>query len=302
MSLNLCKTVIDILKETPEKHFTARELAEEIVKRKPNDCQTKMEKSENIHDKGALVNQLVAEIGARRELLEKSNIKMTAERPRQYYYTTKTDEEEIVEAEKVSSKNKHPEQALYPLLCQYLATELKLYPKRIDEKTSSNSKGKNGNMWLHPDIVGLENLSKDWNDNVIKCANANAFNKTSLWSFEVKLKINLSNVRSDFFQTVANSSWANYSYLVAPEIDDKAINELRILCGRYKIGVIRLNKENPTESEILIPASERQTPDWDMINRIAKENSDFMNFINHITYFYQTGKLDPRDWDIPSKD
>lgn len=35
-----------------------------------------------------------------------------------------------------------------------------------------------------------------------------------------------------------------------------------------------------------------------MIDRMVKENSDFREFINLITEFYQTGKLKNRDWDI----
>ncbi len=52
-----------------------------------------------------------------------------------------------------------------------------------------------------------------------------------------------------FFQTVSNSAWANYSYLVAADIDERALNELQILCKAYNIGVIKLNKDNPLERE-----------------------------------------------------
>ena len=305
--MNLSKTVVDILKSHPEQYFTARELAEEVIKLKPEEAQAKINRSKatvvTIDNKEALSNQLVAEIGAYRKRIQNisSNVKTTAERPRRYYYSEKNDAEEIVEAEKASKQNGHPEHDSYPLLCQYLYNELNIFPKRIDEKKSSNSKGKNGNIWLHPDIVGLKNLSNGWSMDVISCANKHAFNKTSLWSFEVKVKINLSNVREYFFQTVSNSSWANYSYLVAQEIDDNAMNELRILCSGHRIGLIKLEKDNPTESQILIPAPERQAVDWDMIDRIVKENSDFKEFINLITEFYQTGKLKERDWDIPQE-
>lgn len=227
------------------------------------------------------------------------NIKITAERPRKYYYSEKTDVQEIKDAEKVSKTNGHPEHDSYPLLCEYLYNELNIYPKRIDEKKSSNSKGSNGNKWLHPDIVGLKNLSEGWNQDVISCAGKHAFNKTSLWSFEVKIKINLSNVREYFFQTVSNSSWANYSYLVAQTIDEKAMDELRILCSGHNIGLIQLNCENPSESQILIPAIEKKELDWDMIDRITKENPDFKEFVNLITEFYQTGKIKTREWEVP---
>lgn len=303
MALNLNKTVVDVLKRNPDKYFTARQLAEWIWDNKRDECIAKMERSKAIDSGEALINQLVAEIGAHKRLLSlSSNIKITAERPRKYYYSEKSDAEEIKDAEKVSKSNGHPEHDSYPKLSEYLYNELNVYPKRIDERKSSNSKGNNGNKWLHPDIVGLKNLSDGWSPDVVSCASKHAFNKTSLWSFEVKIKINLSNVREYFFQTVSNSSWANFSYLVAQSIDEKAMDELRILCSGHHIGLILLDCENPSESQILIPAVEKKQLDWDMIDRIVKENPDFKDFINLITEFYQTGKIKEREWDIPKFD
>lgn len=307
MALNLPQTIVNILKSHPDKYFTARELAEKVYDLKPEECNEKMNRSKAtvipLTSKEDLLSQLVAEIAAHKKRFQdiSSNIKMTAERPRKYCYSEKTDEELIEAAEKKTKQNGHPEHDSYPFLCEYLHDELNIFPKRINEKKSSNSNGKNGNLWLHPDIVGLKNLSKNWNTDVINCANNHAVNKTSLWSFEVKVTINLSNVREVFFQTVSNSSWANYSYLVAQEIDDKAMDELRILCARHQIGLIKLDMNQPQESQILIPAPEKTSLDWDMINRIVKENQDFKDFINLITEFYQTGKIKERDWDIPQK-
>lgn len=307
MALNLSKTVVDILKKNPNEYFTARQLAEWVWNYKKDECLAKMERSKAtvipINTEETLLNQLVAEIGAykKRILSLSSNVKITAERPRKYYYSEKTEAQEIKDAEKVSKANGQPEHNSYPRLCEYLFNELNIYPKRIDERKSSNSKGSNGNKWLHPDIVGLKNLSDGWNSDVVSCANKHAFNKTSLWSFEVKIKINLSNVREYFFQTVSNSRWANFSYLVAQTIDEKAMAELQILCAGHNIGLIQLNCENPSESQILIPAIEKKELDWDMIDRITKENPDFKDFVNLITEFYQTGKIKTRDWDIPDE-
>ena len=304
MALDLSKTVVEILKSNPEKYFTAGELAEEVMKLKPDDCEAKMKRSKAtvfpIDSEEALCGQLRAEIYTNTKRIKSFSkfVNTTAERPRKYYYSEQTDVEQIEEAEKETPKNGHPEHDSYPLLCEYLYNELGIYPKRIDEKKSSNSKGSNGNKWLHPDIVGLQNLSEGWCNDVLACSSKHAFNKSSLWSFEVKIKINLSNVREYFFQTVSNSSWANNSYLVAQDIDDKAMNELRILCSGHNIGVILLNKDMPIESQILIPATEKPNLDWNMIDRIVKENPDFKEYINLITEFYQTGKIKERDWDI----
>lgn len=306
MALDLIKTVEEILKRNSEQYFTARQLAEKVIETKPDECRAKIARSKAtvvpIDCKEALINQLVAEIGARRARgLFSSRIKTTAERPRKYYYSEKTDAQEIKDIEKATKTHGHQENDSYPKLCEYIYSELGIYPQRINEKKSSNLRGRNGNIWLHPDIVGLKNLSDGWDKDVIDCANEHAFNKTSLWSFEVKVKINLSNVREDFFQTVSNSSWANYSYLVAQSIDDKAMDELRILCGGHNIGLILLNCTNPSESQILIPAIEKKELDWNMMNRIAKENSDFRNFVKLITYFYKTGVVNERDWTIPNE-
>lgn len=262
MALDLSKTVVDILKKNPEQYFTARQIAEKVIEAKPDECFAKIERSKasvvSIDSQEALINQLVAEIGSRRSRGLLPGIKTTVERPRKYYYSEKTDIQEVKEAEKISKVNGHPEHDSYPCLCEYIFNELNIYPKRIDERKSSNSKGSNGNKWLHPDIVGLKNLSDGWDNDVVSCANRHAFNKTSLWSFEVKIKINLSNVREYFFQTVSNSSWANFSYLVAQTIDEKAMAELQILCAGHNIGLIQLNCENPSESQILIPAIEKK--------------------------------------------
>ncbi len=71
------------------------------------------------------------------------------------------------------------------------------------------------------------------------------------------------------------------------------------MCYGHNIGLIRLNKENPSESQILIPAIENDDLDWNMINRISEENPDFKEFVNRITEFYQTGKIKEKEWNIP---
>ena len=103
-----------------------------------------------------------------------------------------------------------------------------------------------------------------------------------MYSFEVKKgRITTSDLREYFFQTVSNSSWANYSYLVAEEIEDKAKEELQLLCASFNIGFIQLNSENPSESEIVIQAPKTNL-DWDMMDRISV-NPDFKQFLYNIS-------------------
>ncbi|WP_271828526.1 hypothetical protein [Commensalibacter communis] len=102
----------------------------------------------------------------------------------------------------------------------------------------------------------------------------------------------MSTIREDFFQTVSNSSWANYGYLVCATIEgEETEEELRMLCALHGIGVINLVTENPSESNIIIPAKFRETPDWRSINRLVKENPDMEEFIKRVANYYKSGLL-----------
>jgi hypothetical protein len=52
----------------------------------------------------------------------------------------------------------------------------------------------------------------------------------------------------------------------------------------------------------VIPARERDEIDWDMANRLATENKDFLGFVKLVKQFYQTGEARPADWDVPEVD
>ena len=135
----------------------------------------------------------------------------------------------------------------------------------------------------------MENLTKDWNNTTKECAKDYSIKKTKLYSYGVKKILNRSNIREAYFQAVSNSTWANFGYLVATEINDNATKELEILNSLYGIGVIIL-KENIAESYIQLQAKEREDLDWNIINRLVEENSDFEMFINKISDFYRNGR------------
>ncbi len=299
--------VTQFLKKQPEQKFGAREIAEYLVQQHPQLKDLMLETSEVVHDDASLITRLVARISQFRSGMP--GVKTTEERPRKFYYTDKTDEAEVRAAEvgvsgvNATSQGSFKEHDLYSKLSSYLWTELNLYSKRIDEKRSKNKNGSEGNKWLYPDIVGMEDLSVDWNNEIKGCVKEYADKQTKLWSFEVKILINRSNVRRAFFQTVSNSSWANFAYLVASEIiDDGSMKELRLLSSLHGVGLIRLDYGNPADSEILIPARERLDIDWHNANRLADENADFLNCIKLIRQFYQTGDVRSYDWDIPQEE
>lgn len=310
MTLNLGKAVIDCLQDRPEEKLTARQIAEWIFRTYPAECQEKKSNSQGgyIKTDSDLVQQLVAEIGSRRPSLQKRHpeLKTTEGRPRKYYYTEKSDVAEVAAAEGGTATatadadgKTMSEYGLYPLLSLYLWEEFGVYSKRIDEKRSSNKRGPNGNRWLYPDVVGLEDLGAEWHQEVRDCVTQYSDKRTKLWSFEAKLLINRSNVRECFFQAVSNSSWANFGYLVAAEIEGPdTLKELRMLFAAHGIGLIKLDAENPAESQVLIPARERDEIDWDMANRLATENRDFLEYVKLVKQFYQTGEARLADWDI----
>jgi len=310
MALNLGKTVVSFLQERPDQKFTARQIAEWAFATFPNECQEKKSNSQFLTTDAELVQQLVAEISSQRPRLQKKyvELKITEGRPRKYYYSHRSDSDEVAAAESEISEStadysapKIDEHALYPLLSMYLWQEFGIYSNRIDEKRSSNKRGPNGNRWLYPDVVGMEDLGADWHREVRDCVNQYSDKRTKLWSFEAKLLINRSNARECFFQAVSNSSWANFGYLVAAEIEGQdTLRELRMLFAAHGIGLIKLDVESPADSQILVPARERDEIDWDMVNRLATENKDFLEYVKLIKQFYQTGEARSVDGGIPA--
>ncbi len=265
-----------------------------------------------LKDDADLLQQMVGEISSKQIQIQKKNpkIKTTEGRPRKYYFTESTDSDEVDNAENPTGSSSIQatasvikEHGLYPIFSDFLWSELGIYSLRIDEKKSKNSRGNGGNKWLYPDLVGMEDLSGGWNREIKDCVKVYSDKETKLWSFEVKILINRSNVREAFFQTVSNSSWANFGYLVAGEIEGKdTLTELRMLASLHGIGFIRLDIENPAESQIMIPARERGEIDWDNANRLAEENKDFLEYIKLIRKFYQTGETSKTDWGMKAKE
>lgn len=314
MALNLSKAVVRYLQARPEEKFTARQIAEWVFATYLAECQEKRanSRSDNIKSDADLVRQLVAEISSQRPRVQAKYpaLKTTEGRPRKYYYSEKSDSAEVAAAESDgafsaadASTSMTDERALYLLLSQYLWEEFGVFSKRIDEKRSSNKRGPNGNRWLYPDVAGMEDLGAEWHREVRDCVKQYSDKRTKLWSFEVKLLINRSNVRECFFQAVSNSSWGNFGYLVAAEVSGQdTLKELRMLFAAHGIGFIKLDVDNPADSQVLIPARERDEIDWDMANRLATENRDFLAYVKLVKQFYQTGEARSRDWDVPEEE
>jgi hypothetical protein len=307
MRLELRKRVLERLQAEPGAKQTASEIARWIMSTYPDECAQKIADSSVIKTDEQLYAQLRAEIyGSHRNWQRQDPfLKTTEGRPRRFFWSEKHDAAEVAEAEAPVSRadeaaGKRTEHSLYPLLATYMWAEHNVHSMRIDEKRSSNKSGSGANEWLHPDIVGMEDLSSEWTSEIRACVREHADTRTKLWAFEVKLLLNRSNVRRSFFQTVSNASWANFGYLVAAEIEGSdTLKELRLLATAHGVGVIQLDAEDPTASQVLIPARERVRIDWDTCNRLAEENRDFVEYVKLVRKFYQTGETTHKDWDLP---
>ncbi|MBL1233149.1 MAG: hypothetical protein COA31_010550 [Flavobacteriales bacterium] len=198
------------------------------------------------------------------------------------YYLSKYESElklsEVVEDE-LSSKQaykKYQERDLHKLLSSYLKSQ-NIYSKTIFHEKSANSKDDH-QKWIHPDMLGINflNLKNVTSNALLKVINkSDAFN---LISYELKREIKSDyELKKCFFQTVSNSSWANYGYLVAFEISKNLMGEMERLNQSFGIGIIELNG-NPYESKILFQPTYKEL-DFKTIDKLCEINSEFEKFI-----------------------
>lgn len=170
------------------------------------------------------------------------------------------------------------ERDLHPLLVTYLKSE-NIHAKTIFHEQSNNSE--EHQKWVHPDIIGTKFIEFD---NKVCQSFFQATNRTNaveIYSYELKKEIKSDyDLKRCFFQAVSNSSWANYGFLVAFEINDSLIEELERLNHSFGIGVIKL-KANPYESQILYPAKRKEL-DFKTIEKLCNINNDFKRFIEQI--------------------
>jgi uncharacterized protein len=302
MSLNLRERTFELLKLSPNQKFKARDIALWIHTTYPEETKEKLGRSSFIESETALLNQIVAEIGSNRPQWQAkyAHLRTTEGRPRLYYWTEKSETEEISEAEAdppaSNPSNTQPlrilERDLYPMLIQFVGSEFGVNAFRINEGTASNKRGPGGNKWLYPDIVALEALASGFNKEVADALRHSGERRARLWSFEVKRLLNRSNVREAYFQAVSNSSWSSFGYLVASEIEGSdTLKEIQMLYAVHGIGLIEIDMDSPTESIIRIPAKERLSIEWSMCSRLANENRDFQTYMKKVRQFFQTGDL-----------
>lgn len=185
----------------------------------------------------------------------------------------------------VDNTRKFWERDLHPLLSAYVFSDQHFlcYTKTIfHEKSDKKKKGKN--KWLHPDLVGVYFPFGNYHESTVSVLETFSESAIKLFSFEMKIKITLADLRENYFQAVSNSSWAHEGYLVALEYEDSGdlMDEMQSLSVSFGIGFIQLDAEHIEQSQILIPAKARSAVDWGMVDRLVGENVDFKAFIDSI--------------------
>ena len=191
------------------------------------------------------------------------------------------DTEDIIE----STNKKILEEDLHTPLTKYLYS-MKIYSKTINANaTDVNLKGKM--KWGTPDIVGV--TFKDYiNKSVLELFNHINLPTTEIYAYELKLKITLGSLTEYYFQALSNSGWANEAWLAAMEIDennyDELMEEMKRLNQSFGVGIMKLNYDNPEDSEILFSAQKRNYLDIDTMHKLCynRQFQDFINDINEI--------------------
>ena len=108
-----------------------------------------------------------------------------------------------------------------------------------------------------------------------------------IYSYELKRRIESDyQLKQYYFQALSNSSWANFGYLVAFEINDDLDEEMERLNNAFGIGIILMQVN---DSKILYPAKEKQL-DYKTIGKLNNLNPDFCEFIKKLSKVMNASK------------
>jgi len=202
-------------------------------------------------------------------------------KPRKFFLKGMNYDEDLIIEDRPFTETQKPytERNLHPFLSYYAYNSWKVYTKTIyHEQSSKSSYG----QWLHPDVVGIYlPFGSYWKTEVFNVSKEIGFPYVRFYSFELKKELGFSKLREYFFQAVSNSSWANYGYIVAADIDDDPSfqYELNRLSRAFGIGVIKLDVTDPNLSETIYPAHYNPELDWDTMNKLTSENPNFRDFM-----------------------
>ena len=221
---------------------------------------------------------------------EDNRIKRTKGNGRTYlYYLTKY--EDVIDIESITlpldnkikpisnSKKIYQERDLHLLVSSYLKNQ-NIFSKTIFHE-QSKSNNDNHQKWIHPDMLGIKFLNLTSTINQAFMKEVNKTDTFKITSYEIKREINTDyELKKSYFQAVSNSSWANYGYLVAFDINKSLMEEMERLNQSFGIGIIELHG-NPYKSKIIFQ-SRYQELDFRTIDKLCKVNKEFEKFIEFV--------------------
>ncbi len=185
-------------------------------------------------------------------------------------------EEDEVDEYDLEPRQQYAESDLHPLLAYYARNQFNCETKTIIHARRVRN-GRDGS-WVFMDMVGL-GKSYQYRSNMVQDL---ADEEPPTFSFEIKKTLSQNSWRESFFQAVANSSWANYSYIVVGTLDkDAAFRRLLLrMCQTYGIGVIVLIDDGVFQHNSLPFYSPEYTEiDWVLVDVAAELSDPFSEFV-----------------------
>lgn len=167
------------------------------------------------------------------------------------------------------------ERSLHRLLANNLLAEGILSKTIFHEKSTKVDQAK---KWVHPDMVGVRfnEFQDSATRTLLKAADTKQY--LDIYSYELKRTIESDHeLKEYFFQALSNSSWANYGYLVAFEINNELREEMERLNRAFGIGIIQLSPFKDT-TQVLFQAAKKDV-DYYTVDKLCKINPDFRNFM-----------------------
>ncbi len=209
---------------------------------------------------------------------------LASRRPTTFWLKSNKNELEIlktidIKIIKEQTNRKFHERDLHPLLVKYLKeSSFDCYAKTIMHEKSKKGQG-GEDRWNYPDIVAVHFPFSDWEEKeTLELAHHLNLKNYRIYSFELKVKLDFSNLKESYFQAVSNSSFANEGYLVVFEkVEGEVLDEVRRLNQSFGIGLIKLEVDS-VETRILLPARSREL-DFKTLDMLVNKNKDFKKFI-----------------------
>jgi hypothetical protein len=84
--------------------------------------------------------------------------------------------------------------------------------------------------------------------------------------------------------------------------DDEFLSELQRLASSFGIGIIQLDPLDIDSSRVLYPARQKEALDWETVNKLCEQNSDFEEFLKAVKIDFESRRFHKNEYDSVVKD